>query len=183
MLAEQRADTYGVEHRELGKRPRDLERARDAGLAQARRRKADRLRAVEPHAAAVGPEESGDHGEERRLACPIRTHDPVHAAARHAERHVRQRLQAAETLAYAVDFEDRAHCRLQIDTSPPGNLVTTTMRMIAYRARNRLATSRELAKGKVRKNSDSVPKSAPPRIGPTTVPAPPTMAPSIMVSM
>src|ERR1700722_15721299 len=84
-----------------------LEAAHQSDPASPVRREILDLLAAETDLARIRRHEAGDHAEQRGLAGAVRTDEARHRALRHDEAAVRDRIQTTETLAHAVDLEDR----------------------------------------------------------------------------
>src|SRR6266851_5127389 len=106
-VASARADPHVLEHREVGKRADDLERARQAEPADRVGLEPDERSAVEADVAAVRGQEARDQVEDGGLARPVGPDEPQYLPPGHVEREIAHRLQAAEPLAESADLEQR----------------------------------------------------------------------------
>ncbi len=136
--AHQRADDDVVLDAERRKRPHDLEGTPDAAPADAIRRQAFDALASEGDGAAVGREYARDHVEQSGLAGAVRTDHSENAAFRHVEAELVDRDEAAEALADAIDFQERAHGSRSVSPSrrlsqgqmPSGSAMITISRQM-----------------------------------------------------
>src|SRR5581483_12220369 len=97
--AGRRTDENVLEDRHAAERLRHLVRAADAESAARRRVRGRHVGALELDAAAVRTERPGEHVEERRLACTIRTDDADGLVVSHCEVDAVEDHERAEALA------------------------------------------------------------------------------------
>ena len=178
--------------RELRKHALDLQGALDAEPADLVRLESGDVAPVEEHAAAVGGQQARDQIEERGLAGAVRTDDRVQLRPGEAEAQVVDRGQAAEALGqpFACAGSARSWLGPQLGlrragaprrsamrashsfhnpTTPLGAKITTRMATDADDQRVVLPVGRhDLA------HDDE--QASCPTIGPSSVPAPPTIA-------
>ena len=103
-------DHHVLERRQIGEQADVLEGARDAGGGDLVRLEPGERAAVERERARVGRVDPGQHVEQRRLAGAVRADQAVDLARRDGERHLVQRLHAAEALADAARPEGARSC-------------------------------------------------------------------------
>src|SRR4029079_3055735 len=103
------ADHHVLERRQIGEETDVLEGARNAGGGDLVRWKARDATSFEIEAAGVHRVDPGEHVEQCRLAGAVRADEPVNLALADRERHVLERLQAAEALGHAAHVEQRSH--------------------------------------------------------------------------
>ena len=89
----------------------DLERTREAALADAVRRQVANLRAVQAHGARVRREHARHEVEQRGLAGAVRADQRVDLAGVDDETRIGDRADAAEVLRHGVDLQHRALAR------------------------------------------------------------------------
>ena len=92
----ERSDRDVVDDAEPAERAHDLVRAGDPGARDTMRRPTDDRASGEAHLARVGPQDAADHVEQGRLAGAVRTDQREDLTVAHLERHVAERLHAAE---------------------------------------------------------------------------------------
>jgi len=112
------AEHQVVEHGEAAEECDVLKRARDTEGCDLTRPERRDLLPFKDDAPRIRPVEARDHVEERRLAGTVRPNYGKNAPARHLDRHVLHRRDAAELLRDARDGELwRAHWRSRCRTS------------------------------------------------------------------
>ena len=174
--------------RERRKRPHDLEGAADAAPADLIGRKTIDAFAGESDGAAVGREHTGDHVEKRRLAGAVRPDHRKNLAFRHFETDAVDRDKAAETLADAVDCQERAHCFAlrQADTPRkprPDPVRQRNDHQQQHNAEKHLLGARQIDAEPCQQGSQPFRhrfEQKAPRIGPNSVPTPPTIGPRMI---
>ncbi len=102
-------DDHVVERAVAIEQVHQLERARDAGARDRRRRCAGNVAAVEEHLPALGPVASGHDVEERCLAGTVRPDDSCQLACFNCKRDVVEHDLLPETLVQTMSFEQRHH--------------------------------------------------------------------------
>src|SRR5262249_12638239 len=125
-------DHHVLERREVGEEPDVLERAGDATGRDLVRLQSRERPPIEDEAAAVGRIDPGEQVEERRLAGPIGSDQPIDLARRDREADVDERMDAAEALRDPLGG-DEAHWRVASSRlrtaeghSPPGRRIMTS---------------------------------------------------------
>src|SRR5688572_22075533 len=103
-VAVERGKRNVVDERELAKRPRDLERARDPEVADSRRAKPADLVIQKAHRAIAGRVQPGDDVERRALSGAVRPDQAEDLVLLQPERNVRDRREAAEALRETADL-------------------------------------------------------------------------------
>src|SRR5688572_12545666 len=102
-------DHHVFERRKVGEQADVLERARNPGCGDAVGREPGDVSAGEGKPSVVRRVDTGEDVEERGLSRAIGADEAEHLARRDAEGNLLQRLHAAEALADARRFEERAH--------------------------------------------------------------------------
>ena len=128
--AEVGADHDVLAHADLGERLGDLEGAHHAGGADAMRRQAGDVLAVEGDAAGIGRVEAGDGREQRRLARAVGPDQADDLALAHVERGLVDGLQAAERLGELAHLKHGAAFVRNRPISPSGRRATISTSMM-----------------------------------------------------
>src|SRR5690242_12641727 len=128
-----------LEHRELGKNVGALERTPHAHAADAVRRHASDIAAVEENLAGGRLQMAGDEIEQGRLAGAVRPDDRSDLPFRHGKAHLGHGAKAGEGFAETADLQHQAvfHLRPSQEapatrppTMPPGNTNSSTSRIM-----------------------------------------------------
>src|SRR5262245_50548943 len=179
---EQRANDHVILDAERREWPDNLESTADAAAANLIRRESIDALARERDRPAFGGKHPGNHVEKRGLAGAIRPDDRKDLALRHCKAECVNRDQAAEALGNSADRQQCAHClrsvspnrRANQGQTPSGSATTTSRRTIPKNTCFIPGTSTPRIASSVRKLSESPSRMKVPRIGPNSVPMPPT---------
>ena len=124
--------------RHVEEEPQRLERARDAELRDLVRREADEVAALEQHLALVGPVDTGDQVEQRRLARAVRPDHADDLALVDVQVEVGDHVQAAERLRDSLELEQRRHQTIStrvVPSRPCGRAFINTIRIAPISSR------------------------------------------------
>src|SRR6266566_3501114 len=168
----------------------DLQRALDAKAADAVRLEAGNVPAAKEHTPLIRRQQPGDEIEQCCLAGAVRPDDRVQARSREAEIQIVDSQKPAKALAQAFSAQDGlAHGSVRSSTAPDGAELGAVSRTIqssqipitprGARITTRIATAPTISawcSQWVDTTSRTTMKSVVPTSGPSSVPAPPTIA-------